>query len=371
MTLPTHLHCPYSSACPGCDWIHRTPDDQIQQKKQDFLDLMGSEYSSSLEYQSFGTHGLRDRLDFVMEQGRRGLFQKPGPGVLDLEACLQLSKPLQDFYSEFRKIEFPQLKGSFRLRVGPRGERGVWLDFANSDIKTLLDSKSTLQALQKIAHVEIGQKHKTLIIKPDGTLGLGDPQFKPWFQSSYKNQSLDLFSTIGSFTQPGHISNAWITKTLSGWFETLKPQQVLEFGSGIGNLTLPALSVDQTRLISLELDPRSAAAQDFSLTRHGLRNRVDLRVGDFRMRALSDLPRTDVFLVNPARNGVGQLFESSFEILGDQLPKHVIYMSCFPETFALDTQSLKNHGYVAKKLILVDQFPQTHHVEILSHWELE
>lgn len=360
------LTCPHAVLCSGCDWIQKPYEEQLSSKLQNFFRLVGPGFETVTKIQSFKSQGLRDRLDFVLQSGRRGLYQKGDRQVVDIIECLQLSPALQSFYSDFRKIQFPEMTGSFRLRISPRGKRGIWLDFSNQDIKKLLDEKTILTELQSLAFVEIGQRHKTLITKSQNTLGLGDPEFQPWFQSTYLDEPIDLYSTVASFTQPSHTTNAWITKTLSGWFQKLQPQSVLEFGSGIGNLTLPALSHPETKILSLELDSRSAESQAFTLKKHKLENRVDLRVGDFRTKAPPETLHFDTLLVNPARNGVGSLFETLME----SKPKNIIYMSCYPESYALDTQTLIKRGYSAQEIILVDQFPQTHHVEVLSRWTI-
>ena len=54
-----------------------------------------------------------------------------------------------------------------------------------------------------------------------------------------------------------------------------------------------------------------------------------------------------------------------------QKPKNLIYMSCAPDTWAKDGKALENLGYHLKEAFVADQFPQTKHFEILSHWLLQ
>ncbi len=379
------LACPYAGKCSGCGWIHLSYEEQVRQKTQNFrerLEVFQQQHGpisqihsldDLISYKSFQASGLRDRLDFVVHNQCFGLYSQR-PELVDIQQCLQLSSSLQEFYADFRKVSFPDLHGSFRLRVSPTGERGIWLDFSNVDIKRLLDKKQTLLQLQEMAHVEMGQRHKALVTKPDSQLGLGDPEWRPWFQSHLGPQNVDIFSTVAAFTQPSHVTNAWITKTLASWFMDFKSHTVLEFGSGIGNLTLPALSYEKTRVISLELDRMAAAAQESTLKHHGLRDRVELHIGDFRRKLTGTISSLDTLLVNPARNGVGQLFDLVFEAVGSQKPafwpRHIVYMSCYPESFFLDIQRLVANGYSADQIILVDQFTQTRHIEVLSRWTL-
>jgi 23S rRNA (uracil1939-C5)-methyltransferase len=51
--------------------------------------------------------------------------------------------------------------------------------------------------------------------------------------------------------------------------------------------------------------------------------------------------------------------------------KKVIYVSCNPSTLARDLRLIiENSKYAVKEIILVDMFPQTHHIEITVLLEL-
>ncbi len=355
--------CPLQDQCSGCDQLHLNLDQQRGDKLEEFqMGFVGYEKIDST-YHSFGLEALRSRLDFVFLNGKLGLYQKNSKDIIDIESCLQLEPALQAFYREFRSIKWPIQKGSIRLRVGPDGKRGAWLDFSNEDIKKLLESEESLLLLQEMAFVEIGQKHKTLIRKPTtGTLGLGDPVFHQWFETWMGDKNIPLFSTVASFTQPSHVANKVITQTISEWFNEIKPDHVLEFGAGIGNLTFPALTAKNTHVTATDIDERALSGLEMSLRHASLNSRVTIQRGDFRIKK-PDIQKIDVLLLNPARNGVGKFLEQLLPLK----PKHIIYMSCFPESFFLDTQSLKE--YTPVKVQLMDQFPNTKHVEILSHWK--
>jgi len=359
----SETQCPHAKFCSGCDLLSISYPDQLEIKK---LQIQKQLNFPDLKVQSFQPHFLRSRLDFTIHQGHRGLYHKNSKEIVDLPTCLQVTPELQDFLTDFRKISFPISKGSFRLRISPEGKRGVWLDFSGLETRDLLQEGKTLSHLRDISdHVELGQRHKSLIRKKSSVWGLGEPEFFPWTQSFWNGKTLPLVSTVGAFTQPSHLSNDWIVKTLSSWFSDLKLQRVLEFGSGIGNLTFPALSYESTEITSLELNPLSLTALERNLKTHGVQDRVRILPGDGRTSKMT-LPETDGVLVNPARNGVGTLFHQLFQ--RSRLPKSIVYMSCYPETMALDTQILHEKGYHLDQALLVDQFPQTHHSEVLARW---
>src|SRR5207248_3100271 len=138
---------------------------------------------------------------------RLGLYGMGSREVVDLQECPMMTEPLENWFKEFHKRAPPIKKGSVRLRVSPQGERGVWLDFANQDVKKLFDEKTYLQWLSENAFVEIGQRRKALVWR-DGQPKLVDPVLKPWFETYDANlQAIPLYGPVGGFSQTGFAAN--------------------------------------------------------------------------------------------------------------------------------------------------------------------
>jgi tRNA/tmRNA/rRNA uracil-C5-methylase (TrmA/RlmC/RlmD family) len=77
----------------------------------------------------------------------------------------------------------------------------------------------------------------------------------------------------------------------------------------------------------------------------------------------------DVIVVDPPRSG---LTKDVVNFLVDSNAKKIIYVSCNPSTLARDLQIIiRENIYNVKKIIPVDMFPQTHHVEVVVLLELK
>jgi 23S rRNA (uracil1939-C5)-methyltransferase len=301
------------------------------------------------------------------------LYERNSRQILDLDECPQLSPGLHDWLTEFRQFHFPIQKGSVRLRIGPQGQRGLWLDFANVDIKNLLDEKNLLQRLQEKTFVEIGQRRKVPVLIGD-VYKLRDPEPRVWFQTWRGDQAVDLFCSVASFTQPSLRANRDLVRVIETWFEQTGAQNVLEFGSGIGNLSFPALGRHRN-LTVCEID--QGALTGFALSLDALsrkpgfadcKGRVKILRGDFQNKNPQDFEKYDVVLANPPRSGLKNFLQPL--IAAANKPSYFMYMSCFPESFVEDGKQLTRAGYQIKDLKIVDQFPQTAHYEILSLWKL-
>jgi len=378
------VECQYKDKCSGCQYLGVSLKEQHELKTKHLSELFNKAqilFKDPIDLVSPGAAGLRDRVDLVWDQGVLGLYEKssknnsgdPIKKILDIEVCQQLSPPLQEWLTEVRRIKWPIKKGSLRLRVSPLGERGIWLDFANVDIKALLDEKTLLQGLLTQAIIEIGQRHKVLS-SVEGVLKLKDPVPRVWFQSHIDGQDVDLFCSIGTFTQTGFVANAALTRVIDHWLSEVGAQRVLEFGSGIGNLSFPALGSNRS-LVACEIDREALAGFAMSLERlsqhpsfRNIHERVKIQQGDFQNRHPQEFNNYDTVLVNPPRSGLKEFLTPLIE--NTSKPRHFLYMSCFPESFIVDAQRLQTAGYQLDKVTIVDQFPQTTHYEVLSLWRL-
>ncbi len=368
----TRVECQYFPACSGCQFIGEDIDNQKKKKLEDLRKYLSVFETESIEigWHSPGIFGLRDRLDFIWEDGRLGLYSFEKKQIINLESCGQLSAPLSAWYQEFRQLKWPIKKGSVRLRVGPRGIRGVWLDFANEDIKSLLDEKTLLEGLLSKAVVEIGQKRK-ILKSVDGQLKLREPEPQLWFESQFQGKAFPIFSYVGSFTQPSLKANQTLLGIMSKWVKQSGLKKASEFGGGIGNLSMMLLSwidsldVYESDALSIEAFKRSLQyyPEYFS------QKKINFHVGDFHKEKELNFSEDEVLLVNPPRAGLKNFLESLNQ--SRRKPKCFIYMSCAPDTWARDGKVLKAIGYEIKNIEIVDQFPQTNHYEVISLWSLQ
>ncbi len=73
--------------------------------------------------------------------------------------------------------------------------------------------------------------------------------------------------------------------------------------------------------------------------------------------------KPDIIILDPPRPGVG---EKTLLKLLEYNVENVIYVSCNPKTFIEDLKVFKEKGYNLEKASLVDMFPQTPHVEVIT-----
>jgi 23S rRNA (uracil1939-C5)-methyltransferase len=363
------LICPKADACSGCsNW--GIPVERQRNSKQEAVlaefQKQGLSLPAEILWTELPDRGLRDRLDFQIRGSSRGLWDKERGRIVDLPECFQLSPALQDWLSDFRQLDLCVEKGSFRLRVAPDGTRGIWLDFSNEDVKTLFEEKSTLQKLSRMAQVEVGQRRKALVFQDGAPKLLKETRFHTWTRTWLNGAAFPLFSRIADFSQVGDTANRTLIESLEKLLPSHSAKSV-EFGSGNGNLSFLAF-LRSDEMFCYEFDESVAQGFRRSLIEFETqfpekKGKLQLFCGDWQKHKVN-LAGADTVLVNPPRSGVGRFLED----LNTGSVRNLIYMSCYPESLGRDLAPF-GEAWRCERLIFVDQFPQTDHVEILSLWK--
>lgn len=378
--MDQHIKCKLEGECSGCSWIRIDPTSQ-QEQKEKALRLALEEVgfgSVQVEYIRPSLFQTRNRADLTLstdESGntRLGLYSISSGrrDILDMPQCPQLEVTLETFLKEFRS-DLPRIKkGSVRLRVAVNGQRGIWLDLSNVDIKEILDSGDWLDRHQNY-YIEVGQKRKKAVKIDRWKLSEGEPQAWSFSFLSSISQAIPLYSHISSFTQPGTQNNRVLIQQVLKIIKNINPSYVLELGAGSGNFTLPLMDLG-VKVLALEMDFYSENNFKVSLENAQKivptlnKSLIEWHVVDFtrvnRVLPITEGKSIECLLVDPPRSGLGHFVK-------DVLPKlnieNIIYISCFLESFKKDLVSLKELNYDLKDISIVDQFPHSPHAEFIT-----
>lgn len=362
--MTTSPNCPHELECSGCTLLHLNPEAQRERKKTLVAEKLGVP-SSFIVFKSVNPSGFRTRTDLGFKRGTVGFYTKDREALFSLDQCPLFSQELQDLFllvTEQMKTSLPVESGSLRLRTGPHGHRGLWLDISNLNALELLKNGSDFFAnlSRQNLHIEIGQKGKVLKKAPAGPskpLALADPEYLPWSETFVQGEPFLVFSSLLHFTQTGPQATQLMSEAIQGVLPQ-SPTRVFEFGCGIGTWTLP-LARHARQLTAVDFSPSALQALRTTLAHYKVPN-VELKKGDYR-RAISEINDFETLFVNPARNGVGDLFVG----LEKSAAKTIVYLSCFLDTLAQDIAPLNAKGYQISSVTVIDQFPHTDHMEIL------
>jgi 23S rRNA (uracil1939-C5)-methyltransferase len=147
---------------------------------------------------------------------------------------------------------------------------------------------------------------------------------------------------------------------------TAGAKRVLDLFCGSGFFTIP-LAREVNQVLGVE-SSRIAVRQARINT--GLNNvaNAEFFEGSVEetLKASPDV-RPDLIVMNPPRSGAGKNVAAR---LTELKASRLIYVSCNPATFGREAAVLLERGYKLKTLTLVDQFPNTYHIETVALFEV-
>lgn len=137
--------------------------------------------------------------------------------------------------------------------------------------------------------------------------------------------------------------------------------------AGVGLFSM-ALAESFSAITAVESSP--SAVRDLRENLNGTQHRVVAsEAAAFLRQALSRRqPAPDIVVVDPPRAGLGREVTAA---LGKVRPRKITYVSCDPATLSRDLAALVESGYRLRSMHLLDLFPQTFHLESVTHLSLE
>ena len=138
---------------------------------------------------------------------------------------------------------------------------------------------------------------------------------------------------------------------------------VIDAFSGTGTIAM-MLSKNIRKVIGIESVESSTLAAKLTSYENSIQN-VEFVNGKVEKELPKILKRENIgaIVFDPPRRGIEEIALKS--VIKNKIEK-IVYISCNPATFARDVKILTENGYVLKKIMPVDMFPQTAHIEVVG-----
>jgi 23S rRNA (uracil1939-C5)-methyltransferase len=312
-------YCPNFESAGCCHWQHIRYDRQVDYKDaiiRETLRRVGHfDWDGSIQRLTGPDRNYRLRATFRVTNGRLGFVRENTNVVVPIRECASLVPELNQFIGsvdpgaalEVHAISTPEVIASFVLNDG------------------------TIQRSGR------------------GTIHIDDNHYRI---------TADTFFQANRFLLPAMINEVLQQVGPS-------PGNVLELYSGVGFFSLPLARV-ATEVIAIESNRTAVrlAQENFRMNQTWQIRSVEGQV-DATLRAADLHP--NVVVLDPPRTGCGMQTADQIAGLG---PDRIVYVSCNPATFARETARFIAKGYGLRRVSLVDQFPNTYHIELVALFEV-
>jgi len=280
----------------------------------------------------------RNHLQFSLDQEWRLGFHAPQSElVVPIDECHLPDDDLTDLWPRLDLTENPGLE-RISLRSGTSGERMV-----------IFHSEGSPEF-----ELEVDLPASVVWLSQEGMLVLAGEGY--FFIETLERP---FRVSAGSFFQ---VNNSLAGELVHQVLELLDPQPhetILDLYAGVG-LFSAFIAETGAHLIAVEESPW--ASTDFTLNLDEF-DSVELYEASVEI-TLPLLPaHVQKILVDPPRAGLGR---DVTKFLMNLSPERLVYVSCDPATFARDSKIIIESGYQLERVIPIDLFPQTYHIETVS-----
>lgn len=200
-----------------------------------------------------------------------------------------------------------------------------------------------------------------LHIKNDG---MGDVVSGPieilYGRDYYYEELLDLRFKVSfySFFQTNTLGAELLYNTALSFMENIDDTTVFDLFSGTGTIG-QIVSKRAKHVVGIELIADAVAAAKENAKLNDITN-AEFMAGDVfeKLDEVKDKP--DMIILDPPRMGI---LEKTLDKIIKYQVDHITYISCNPKTLAQNLIQLQKAGYQTEKVVCVDMFPHTPHVE--------
>lgn len=289
-----------------------------------------------------------------------GFREKDGRYLADIESCTVLHKSVGENIPLLR--EFIMQLHAFRHI--PQLEVAVSDDVTALIIRHLVPlDDHDIACIEEFAH----QHRYHIYLQPQGPQSaylLYPKNIQERLRYYLQDYNLELLFHPTDFTQINAPINQ---KLIALAIDLLQPQpneNILDLFCGIGNFSLPLARLS-AHVVGVE-GSELMVGRGYENAAHNNITNIEFLCKNLAMTLHADdsslKNNFDSILLDPPRTGAWDVMMQ----IPHWNPARVVYVSCNPATLARDVGYLCEHGYMLKKVGVLDMFPHTSHVESIA-----
>ena len=348
--------CKHFLECGGCDFLHANLEFQHRYKTEQVSNYLGIGDELLLPIiASPKTLGYRALAKFVVgPNGELGSYKPRTHDVIDMSGCL-VHAPVIEQVSHLVRSEYsPNLLLRYVVvRASIEQARVIVTLIVRKDVGQLLNALvEKLSALTEVSQVVM------VINDTDGDALFADDSYTVLYDGpelSERVGGIQQSLESGAFSQ---INPAAAEKLYEQVVQFAEPnnRKVLDLYCGSGGISRALIAAGASKVHGIEANARAVEAAEKSTTKSSLT--FEALPVEAAMNQFKDY---DVIVVNPPRKGLSKEVVNSIRELENP---EIIYVSCNPKSLARDIKDLtRGTSLSIEKVVPVDMFPQTRHVE--------
>ncbi|WAA11314.1 23S rRNA (uracil(1939)-C(5))-methyltransferase RlmD [Fervidibacillus albus] len=373
--------CPHFEKCGGCVWQHWDYTGQLTEKTNHVKKVLEEQgFDSTIVRETIGMEhpwNYRNKMEFTFSSdGSLGLHEQGNfRKIIPLETCLIAGELMADAAMEVgRWSKDHRLTGYNKdTHDGLLRHLMVRKSFTTGEMMlALFATEPPTDELETIAK-DLMERIERTFPQVKSLLWLVNKEVADRVQSSdtYVLSGRDFIydEMLGfryrlwfdTFFQTNPTQAEKLVELALEMAQPQKDEKMIDLFCGVGTFSLPFANRVE-KLAGIEIVETSIESAKRNAEDNGVGNTAFL-AKDAR-RGIDEIAekfgKPDLLLLDPPRSGAGG---KVMRKIGRLNPERIVYVSCNPDTLALDLKELVPFGYEVKAVQPVDLFPHTVHVE--------
>jgi len=348
--------CPYFGICGGCQLQHMEYPAQIRSKEDILLETLnriGKLELKSLEPSLFSEEfGYRVKVQFKVSGEKLGFFERRSHNIVEVRECLVAHPAINDLVPSLKELA-KKVDGLKEIHVFYSPNEGEFL------IKLLSEKSFPKEKLKKLIDNLLPKKVVGVGVYIENRLYSLGRDFTFVKVGSYKYRvSTDSFIQVNHFLWEAFVNSA-VPKE--------RYNHVLELHCGIGFFSF-FLAERSNFVLAYDVNRSAIRDAEYNAKINSVGNVSFQHESGFEALKKHAGEPIDLLFLDPPRSG---LSEGEAKLVLKNKPKEIVYVSCEPTTLARDLKVLVKGGYKILGVRMVDNFPNTYHIEAIAHLRME
>ena len=310
--------CPNFGLCGGCAYLNVNYDTELEFKKQILRDLL--ERITGLE--------TEDIPAIEIINGQRFGYRS--------HAGIKVSGDKKGFYTRNtnKLVQFPEDGCRLLCETLNNGIGSLTAGKDDEEIKTASDCMSTFINSIDTPDAEVIEAVSGLKFRHD----------------------------LRGFFQANMISREAMIKRVLEYVSPSKNEVFIDICCGCGFFSLP-LALSSCKGFGFDSDRRSIQNAVYNMKLNNISNIKFEALAESEIHPFRHRP--DYIVIDPPRSGISK---NGRKTINAMRPSRMVYVSCEPSTFARDTADFIKGGLLLDRLTMIDMFPCTKHIEVISRF---
>lgn len=368
--------CPVFFKCGGCQLQHMDYEEQIRFKKHKIESSLQRIAKENIKLDDFlfmdNPYFYRNKISLPIsidkEKIRLGFYQKNSRSIVEFKKCHLVDEQINEIIKTIKDV-LNKYHSQFLKEKTKLNHLIIRKSFYNNEVMIVFVAKDMVFKNSRIIVNEIVGKHPEIkvVIQNINTSNnfeiLGSKELILYGKDYLEDRINGLKFKISSrsFYQVNSIQTSRLYEAAIELANLNKEDIVLDAYCGVGTIGL--LLADKVNKV-IGVEKEKSAIEDANKNKE-INNvfNIDFINEDAKKYLVDCIQDFSVVFIDPPRQGCSKEF--CLQLL-EKEPQKIIYISCEPSTLARDLLLFKEK-YRVEKVIGVDMFSQTHHVETITY----